>query len=88
MCGLRFVNLDSVATYEQSHRFHPAANARSKPSQGAVELKGMLVMTGQRACCVAVCRARVVGHAPLTEGTYIPREDPAEYNPDDMSLHG
>ena len=25
-------------------------------------------MTGQRACCVAVCRARVVGHAPLTEG--------------------
>ena len=68
MCGLRFVNLDSVATYEQSHRTHPAAFRTSKPDQDALNVKGMLVMTGQRACCVAVCRARVVGHAPLTEG--------------------
>ena len=68
MCGLRFVNLDSVATYEQSHRIHPAAFRTSKPEQGALNVKIVLVMTGQRACCVAVCRARVVGHAPLTEG--------------------
>lgn len=68
MCGLRLVNLDSVATYEQSHRIHPAAIRTSKPRQGALNVKGVLVMTGQRACCVAVCRARVMGHAPLTEG--------------------